>query len=182
MTEHKKKTNPEDPVVEELIESAEVTEQPSIEELEKDLAAAREQCKEFSEGWQRERADFLNYRKRIEREQAQLHQVITGNIIKKYLSVIDDMERAMANRPPSVENEDWWAGVELIYRKLNGILEAEGVEPILAEGEVFDPAIHEAITHEESDDVESGRVIAVLQKGYRMGDRIIRPALVRVAQ
>lgn len=182
MTEHKKKTKPEDPLVEELTVPAEVTEQPSIEELEKELAEAQEKCKEYSEGWQRERADFLNYRKRIEREQNQLHQVITGNIVKKYLGVLDDMERALANRPPVGENEDWWAGVELIYRKLNGILEAEGVQPISAEGEIFDPAIHEAITHEECDDVESGRIIAVVQKGYRMGDRIIRPALVRVAQ
>ncbi len=188
MTEHKKKTKPNDPEVnemeeiEELAASEAAAEQTSVADLEKELAAVQDQCKEFSDGWQRERADFLNYRKRIEREQAQLHQVITGNIIKKYLSVIDDMERALANRPASAENEEWWAGIELIYRKLKSILEAEGVAEIPAEGEVFDPAVHEAITHEESDKVESGKVIAVVQKGYRLGDRIIRPALVRVAQ
>lgn len=182
MSEHKKKTKPVDPQVEESAAPAEVLEQPSLEDLQKELATAQEQVKEFSEGWQRERADFLNYRKRIEREQTQLHQVVTGNIIKKYLGVMDDMERALANRPKSSENEDWWAGVELIYRKLSGILEAEGVQPIPAEGEMFDPSIHEAITHEVSEDVESGRVIAVVQKGYHLGDRIIRPALVRVAQ
>lgn len=188
MTEHKKKTKPTDPEVANMEEIEELAapeagaEEMSIAELEKELAAVQDQCKEFSDGWQRERADFLNYRKRIEREQAQLHQVIAGNIIKKYLNVIDDMERALANRPPSAENEDWWAGVELIYRKLKGILEAEGVVEIPAEGQVFDPAVHEAITHEESDQVESGKVIAVVQKGYRLGDRIIRPALVRVAQ
>lgn len=185
MTEHKKKTKPVEKSVEETETTNEVLEKPAEEEtasLEKELAEAQDQCREYSEGWQRERADFLNYKKRVEREQAQIHQVITGNIIKKYLSIMDDMERALANRPHTAETEDWWAGVELIYRKLKGILESEGVQPIPAEGEMFDPSIHEAITHEESDEVESGRIIAVVQQGYRMGDRIIRPAVVRVAR
>jgi molecular chaperone GrpE len=150
--------------------------------LEQELSAAQDQCKEFSEGWQRERADFMNYRKRMEREQELLHQTITGNIIKKYLSVMDDMERALANRPPDADTQDWWEGIELIYRKLKNILESEGVQPIPAEGELFNPAIHEAISHEDCDGFESGRVIAVVQQGYRIGDRVIRPALVRVAR
>ena len=150
--------------------------------LEQELSAAQDQCKEFSEGWQRERADFMNYRKRMEREQEQLHQTITGNIIKKYLSVMDDMERALANRPPGADTQDWWEGIELIYRKLKNILESEGVQPIPAEGELFNPAVHEAISHEDCDGFESGRVIAVVQQGYRIGDRVIRPALVRVAR
>lgn len=185
MTEQKKRTKAVEEPVEEVKDPADVAEKTSAEDfvdLEKELAESQEQCKEFSEGWQRERADFLNYRKRVEREQAQLHQIISGNIIKKYLSVMDDMERALANRPQSAETQDWWEGMELIYRKLKGILEAEGVEVIPAEGEVFDPTIHEAITHEENGEVESGTVIAVVAQGYRIGDRIIRPALVRVAR
>jgi molecular chaperone GrpE len=184
MTE-KKKTKPVDTPHEQEITPVAEAEQPEtidLDSLQKELADAKDQCKEFSEGWQRERADFLNYRKRIEREQAQMHQLISGNIIKKYLSVLDDMERAIANRPQNAETQDWWNGVELIVRKLNGILEAEGVQVIPTEGEHFDPNLHEAISHEDAPDVESGKVIAVVQKGYRIGDRILRPALVRVAR
>jgi molecular chaperone GrpE len=185
MTEHKKRTKPVETPIEEMAAPAEgvdIQESQELTALQEELASVQEQCKEFSEGWQRERADFLNYRKRIERDQAQLNQVISSNIIRKYLSVTDDMERALANRPQGAESQEWWNGVELIYRKLSGILESEGVQAIPAEGEVFDPVLHEAITHEDSTDVESGKVIAVVQKGYRIGDRIIRPALVRVAR
>ncbi|MFZ3081010.1 MAG: nucleotide exchange factor GrpE [Bellilinea sp.] len=185
MNEHKKRTKPVESPTEEITAPAEGVEtQESLElaALKEELAAIQEQCKEFSEGWQRERADFLNFRKRIERDQTQLNQIVTSNIIRKYLSVTDDMERALANRPQGAESQEWWNGVELIYRKLTGILESEGVQVIPAEGEMFDPALHEAITHEDSTDIESGRVIAVVQKGYRIGDRIIRPTLVRVAR
>lgn len=185
MTEHKKRTKPVDPPTEEMttpVEGVETQESPELAAVKEELAAVQEQCKEFSEGWQRERADFLNFRKRIEREQAQLNQIVTSNVIRKYLSVTDDMERALANRPQGAESQEWWNGVELIYRKLTGILESEGVQVIPAEGEMFDPALHEAITHEDSTGIESGRVIAVVQKGYRIGDRIIRPTLVRVAR
>lgn len=185
MTEHKKRTKPvETPTDENSFSTEAVEEQTEIDltSLQQELSSVQDKCKEFSEGWQRERADFLNYRKRIEREQAQQHQVVSSNILKKYLTVADDMERAMANRPAGAEMQEWWNGVELIYRKLNSILEAEGVQVIPAEGQMFDPTLHEAITHEDNGDVESGMIIAVVQKGYRIGDRIIRPALVRVAR
>jgi len=185
MTEHKKKTKPDMEITEDGSaekQKPEETRADDVAALEQELAASQSQAKEYSEGWQRERADFLNYKKRVERDQTQLSQVIAANIIKKYLSVMDDMERALSNRPQSAETQDWWAGVELIYRKLTGILEAEGVQVIPSVGEVFDPNLHEAITHEDSDSVESGKVIAVVQQGYRIGERIIRPALVRVAR
>jgi len=185
MTEHKKKSKPEVEGADDVAagkQKPEETKAVDVAALEQELAAAQSQAKEYSEGWQRERADFLNYKKRVERDQTQLSQVIASNIIKKYLSVMDDMERALSNRPQSAETQDWWAGVELIYRKLTGILEAEGVQVIPAVGEVFDPNLHEAITHEDCDSVESGKVIAVVQQGYRIGERIIRPALVRVAR
>ncbi len=157
----------------------------SVEELtalQNDLETAQQQSKEYYEGWQRERADFLNYKKRIERDQTQLHQVISANILKKFLAVLDDMELAVKNRPQAANDLNWWEGVELISRKLQGILEAEGVKRIPAEGEFFDPNWHEAISHEENPDFESGKVIEVIKQGYTIGDRIIRPALVRVAR
>ncbi len=154
----------------------------TITGLQQELQNAQNQCKEYFEGWQRERADFMNYKKRVERDQAQLHQIITANIIKKFLVVLDDMERAIKNRPADAEQQEWWNGVDLIYRKLQSILEAEGIQPIAASGDLFDPNLHEAISHEEHQEVQSGHIIEVVQQGYRLGDRVVRPALVRVAQ
>ncbi len=153
-----------------------------VELLKNELTEAQGKCKEYFEGWQRERADFVNYKKRVERDQTQLHQVITANIIKKFLTVQDDMIRAIKNKPEGVEANEWWSGVELITRKLQGILDAEGVQPIARENDDFDPNRHEAISHEDHPEIESGKVIEVVQQGYAIGDRIIRPALVRVAR
>ncbi len=143
---------------------------------------AEKECKDYLDGWQRERAEFQNYRRRVERDQAQDKLNITGQVIKKYLPILDDMERALKSRPAQGEGAAWSEGVELIYRKLQTILENEGVERIPAESQLFDPTMHEALTHEESPDHESGQVIEVIQQGYKIGDRILRPALVRVAK
>ncbi|MEN4011478.1 MAG: nucleotide exchange factor GrpE [Chloroflexota bacterium] len=153
-----------------------------ITTLQQDLEVAQSQCKEYFEGWQRERADFMNYKKRVERDQVQLNQVIAANVIKKFLVVLDDMERAVRNRPANVEQQEWWSGMELILRKLQSILEAEGVQPLASAQEAFDPNLHEAISHEDHGQVQSGLIIEVVQQGYRIGERIIRPALVRVAR
>jgi molecular chaperone GrpE len=153
-----------------------------LEDLKSELEKAQKQSKEYFEGWQRERADFMNYKKRIERDQTQLHQVITANIIKKFLAVLDDMELAVKNRPEDATDQNWWSGVELITRKLQGILEVEGIARIPAEDENFDPNRHEAISHEENANFQSGQIIEVVKQGYSMGDKIIRPALVRVAR
>ena len=124
-------------------------------------------------------ADFSNYRKRLDRENLEIYQNAAGEIIKRYLPILDDLERALASRP---EDLPWVEGIELIYRKLQAILEAEGLKRIEAEGQLFDPNFHEAISLEPNADVESGRIIAVVQNGYMLGERVIRPALVRVAQ
>jgi molecular chaperone GrpE len=152
------------------------------EQLEKELEQSRQQATQNLEGWQRERAEFSNYKRRIEREQAQIAQNITGEVIKKYLIIVDDLERALKARPQEGEGAAWAQGIELIFRKVQNILEAEGVARIPAEGELFNPTIHEAISNEDSEDHESGEIIEVVQQGYKIGDRIIRPALVRVAR
>ncbi len=154
----------------------------ALNELKSKLETAHKQSKEYFEGWQRERADFLNYKKRVERDQMNLHQVVTANIVKKFLAVLDDMELAVKNRPADATDQNWWNGVELINRKLQGILEAEGIVRIPAENEFFDPSRHEAISHEENPEYQSGQVIEVVKQGYTLGDRIIRPAMVRVAR
>ncbi|MDR3575487.1 MAG: nucleotide exchange factor GrpE [Anaerolineaceae bacterium] len=150
--------------------------------LKEELDKTQKQSKDFFEGWQRERADFSNYKKRIEREQSQLSQNLSGSIIKKYLVVLDDLDRALKTRPAEGDGAGWADGIELIYRKLQKILEAEGISRMPAENETFDPIRHEAISHEDNADHKSGEIIEVVQQGYLIGDRVLRPALVRVAR
>jgi len=151
-------------------------------ELRQALDKARLEAEEFLDGWQRERAEFANFKKRVEREQEDSRQRIAGEILTSYLGVLDDLRRALRDRPSIPEAEAWMAGIELIQQKLLFILEAHGVEPVPAEGMPFDPNVHEAVTYEESGDHQSGYVIEVLQQGYRLGERVLRPARVRVAK
>jgi len=152
---------------------------PSIEELQKQLAEARSQAAEYKDGWQRAVAEFQNYKRRGDAEKADTYQLAVGNIIKRYLPVLDDLERALASRPADLP---WADGIDLICRKLQSILETEGVKRIEAEGQIFDPNFHEAISQEPSEGHESGEVIAVIRNGYMLGDKVIRPAMVRVAK
>lgn len=150
-----------------------------LETLRAQLTESQTKAQEYLDALQRERADFTNFRRRAEQEKSQLWQTAAADTIKKLLPVLDDLERALAHRPA----EDVWAnGVEMLYRKFQTTLEKEGVTPIQAEGQPFDPNQHEAIMQEASDAHESGTVIAVLQQGYKSGDRVLRPALVKVAQ
>jgi len=153
-----------------------------IEQLRQKLSEAEARSAENLDGWQRALADFVNYKKRVERDNEALRLTMKGDIIKKFLPVLDDLERALQNRPTEGNAAAWADGVELIVRKMQAILEAEGVKKIDAQGAPFDPNYHEAISHEPADGVESGYVIAVVQNGYMLGERVIRPALVRVAQ
>lgn len=156
----------------------------SLEEfdaLNSELEKSGTQLQETLEGWQRERADFTNYRKRMEKDYEQRRIELTASVIKRYLVIADDLERALKARPTQGEGATWAAGMDLIYRKLTTILEAEGVKPI-QENQEFDPTIHEAISNEDSPDHHCGQIIEVIQQGYRIGDRVLRPALVRVAR
>jgi molecular chaperone GrpE len=150
--------------------------------LQKELTETRQKMDEYLDGWQRSRAEFANYKKRIDREQAQIYQTTAGNIIKRYLEIVDDLERALKNRPLDGQGADWAKGIDLIYQKLLTLLESEGVKPMEAHGQPFDPNLHEAISLEESDHHKSGEVIEVTQQGYVQGDRVLRPAAVRVAK
>ena len=143
------------------------------------ITEAQAKAQEYLDALQRERADFTNFRRRVEQEKSQLWQIASGDTIKKLLPVMDDLERALQHRPA----DDVWAnGVEMVYRKFQSTLEKDGIKPIEAEGQPFDPNIHEAIMQEASDTHESGTVMLVLQQGYTLGERVLRPALVKVAQ
>lgn len=171
----------------EMVSSAEAeNESVSLEEykdLKEKLQASETQAAEYLDGWQRTQAEFINYKKRQERDQQARYESMKADIVFRLLPVLDDLELALHNRPESEDEavQKWIDGVELIYRKFMTILQNEGVERIEAEGAMFDPNFHEAMSQEESEAHESGQVIAVMRQGYRVGDRVIRPALVRVA-
>ena len=137
---------------------------------------------EFSDGWQRERAEFANYRKRMGRDLDTQKVNNKIDIIKKYLAVKDDLERALKNMPASLIDEPWIDGIQLINQKLSNLLDGEGIQPIPAEGLAFNPEVHEAISHEDNPEVESGYIIEVVQQGYTIGERVVRPSQVRVAK
>lgn len=150
-----------------------------IDALNKRLAEAESKTFEYKDSWLRAQAEFQNYRKRIERDNELTYISLKGDILKKILPVLDDLERALQNRSA----DDAWAnGIELVARKFQNILESEGLKKIEALGAEFDPNFHEAISHEPADGAKSGHVIGVVQNGYTLGERVIRPALVRVAQ
>ena len=150
-----------------------------IDSLKRQLEEAKAKASEHRDSWLRSQAEFQNYKKRLDRDNELMYVSMKGDIIKKVLPALDDLERALQNR---IAGDAWANGIELIARKLQNILESEGVKRIEAEGREFNPHFHEAISHEHNEDFESGHVIAVVQNGYKLGERVIRPALVRVAQ
>ncbi len=150
-----------------------------LDALKQQLAEAQTLAADLKDGWQRARAEFDNYRKRIERENSTVYQNAAANIIKRYLPILDDLERALQARPQALP---WVEGIELIQRKLQSILDSEGIKRIEAEGQVFDPNFHEAISQEQSAEVPSGHVVAVVQNGYMLGEKVLRPAMVRVSE
>jgi len=155
-----------------------------ISQLRSELDQALAKANEYLEGWQRERAEFFNYKKRMEREHSQGGQNAFGNAIRRYLDIADDLARALktTNRPTEGSGAIWAEGIDLIHRKLIGAFEADGVKMIDTDGKYFDPNLHEAISNEDSPDHECGQIIDVVQPGYILGERVIRPARVRVAR
>jgi molecular chaperone GrpE len=182
MVENKKHTQEElEKDQAEAVATSQAAEQLSaeVEGLRKKLEEAASKTSEYKDNWMRSQAEFQNFRRRVERDSELTYVSLKGDIVKKILPVLDDLERALQNRSP----EDAWAnGIELVARKFQNILESEGIKRIEAVGLEFDPNFHEAISHEPADGVQSGYVIGVVQNGYMIGERVIRPALVRVAQ
>jgi molecular chaperone GrpE len=134
----------------------------------------------------RRQADFENYRKRVERERTETYNRVVADIAAKLLPVLDNLKRALETESSveaaeSDEFRHFLSGVDLIYKQLNGVLEALGVKPIAALGEQFNPHIHEAVVTEPTDDYEPDTVMQEIVPGYRLGDKLIRPALVKVA-
>jgi molecular chaperone GrpE len=158
-----------------------------------ELVASRAELKrlqaalaEAMEGLARRQADFENYRKRIERERGQAHNRVVADVARKLLPVVDNLARALEHERSveSTESEEFrhfLHGVQLISKQLNDVFESLGIQPIASVGERFDPHIHEAVVTEPSDEYEPDTVTEELARGYRIGDRLLRPAMVKVA-
>ena len=144
------------------------------------VAALERERDEYLDSLQRLKAEFDNYRKRTEREQSQRAANSAARLVKELLPVLDDLERALeaATEHEEAKLEE---GVRLVHRALLGILQREGVAEIETEG-AFDPHVHEALLAQPVEDAEPGSVVQVLQKGYRLGNRVLRPARVVVAE
>ena len=151
-----------------------------------ELKRLEAEVKELKEAVARRQADFENYRKRVERERNETYNRVVADIAAKLLPVLDNLKRALETEA-SVEASEtdefrhFLSGVDLIYKQLNGVLDALGVKPILAEGEPFNPHLHEAVVTEPTDDYEPDTVMQEIVRGYRLGDKLIRPSLVKVA-
>ena len=153
------------------------------ETLNSALEDAKKKEQENLEGWQRERADFSNYKKRIERDQESAKNSYKADVLKKFIPVLTDLELAYQHRPEDSEAAAWAAGIELIIRKFNSVLENDGLKKIdVKAGDKLDPNIHMAVSYEDNDEFGSEEIIEVLKNGYRMGDKVIEPAIVRVAK
>jgi molecular chaperone GrpE len=148
---------------------------------EADAPPSAAKLEELTNDLKRMTADFANYRKRNDAERAEFARFAKADLIAKLLDVLDGYDRALATVPDELKGQPWVEGMWLVERKLRSILDAEGLEPVESLGKPFDPYLHEAVAHLESDEPE-GTVIAEHQKAYRLHDRVIRPALVTVAK
>lgn len=147
------------------------------EETQTELEAALARAESNLAHWQRAQADFQNYKRRAEQERGELLRFASAGLLLQILSTVDDLERALWSIPVSLHQLTWVEGIRLIHRKLLAQLESNGVKEIEANGQPFDPTMHEAISRMPGPD---GQIIEVLQKGYLIHDRVLRPALVQV--
>ena len=176
----KKKENLE----EELQENKE-TENLENEEVEEEKEETKEQDEVISEldkvkdSYIRLQADFENFRRRTEREKADIYKFSSEKLVGKLLSVLDNLDRALAE---SKEDDSFAQGVSLVKKEFLEILQAEGLEEIESDGAVFDANLHHAVFMEKSDEVESGSIIETFQKGYKLNGKVIRPAMVKVSE
>jgi molecular chaperone GrpE len=153
-----------------------------IEQLKVELEAARAKADEYLAGLQRERAEFANYKRRTAEEREAMLGLAGEDLIRKVLALADDFDLAIEARPPAIATDPWVEGVVAIDRKLRALLESEGVRQIdAAAGTPFDPREHEAIANVPGTGRPEGEIVSEIRRGYRLRDRVVRPALVTVA-
>jgi len=158
---------------------AAVEEAEDIETLKARLEEERSKAESYLANWQRAAADYQNLKRRAEKEREEHGRLATAALVINILPLLDDLERALQSVDIRLAGLTWVDGIRLIYRKFQALMEAAGVSEIKAEGETFDPNLHEAVMYGEG---EEGKVVSEVQKGYRLGDRVIRPAMVVVGK
>ncbi|MBP7006493.1 MAG: nucleotide exchange factor GrpE [Candidatus Pacebacteria bacterium] len=183
--EDKKETKeePEDDIVEfEYNVDGEEDLKKTLKKLRGDLKEARKEKEEYLTGWQKERADFANYKKDEESRKAMFSESVRERILTKFLDVIDSFNMAFANKDAWEKvDKNWRIGVEHIYSQLEGVFEEYGVKSFGAEGDNFDPNLYHSMDTMETDKKDLDHKVAkVIQKGYKLGERVIRPANVNV--
>jgi len=146
------------------------------------LADVQRERDEYYDRLLRKTAEFDNYRKRIERERQAASEAAAADLVKDLLPLMDDLERALKAEAGAEGAETYRRGVELIYKRLEDILRRRGVQPIEAVGADFDPNFHEAVSHDPAEGRREGEVIEDFRRGYTLGDRLLRPSMVRVAK
>jgi len=154
----------------------------TLKKLRADLKICKKEKEEYLTGWQKERAEFANYRKQEDDRKAIFSEAMRERILMRFLTVLDSFNMAFANKESWEKvDENWRKGVEYIYSQMNGIFEEYGIKPVGEEGEAFDPSIHQSIDVVETDKKELEHKVAnVIQKGYKLGERVIRAARVNV--
>ena len=157
-------------------EPAADVEGPSVEQQ---LEQARGDAQKYLDNWRRAEADLQNYKRRAEQERDESRRFAHASLIINLLPIVDDFERAFGSLDARLAGLTWFDGIRLIYRKLLALLENAGVTPIETEGQTFDPRYHEAVAHVEG---EEGKVLAEVQRGYKLHDRVLRPAMVVVGK
>lgn len=163
-------------------EGVAAAEVPDMATLQEELQKQKEQSGYHLEQWKRTAADLQNYRKRVEKERGEWLQSGQAALIAQLLPILDDLERAFLTLPVALSSLTWTEGLALIDRKLQLILEQHGLKEIEALGKPFDPTRHQAILQEETTEYPDGQVLVVLQKGYIIQDRVLRPAMVKVTR
>lgn len=169
------------PVMAELIAA-----RAELRRVEGELAKFKREREELRDLLARRQAEFENFRKRLERERAETYQRVVGEVVSQLFPVLDNLRRALeaersAAAEESAEFRHFLAGVELISKQLDGILENFGIKPVATIGRQFDPHFHEAIATEPTDEVEPNTIIEEIVRGYTLGDKLLRPAMVKVA-
>lgn len=154
----------------------------TLKKLRNDLKQARKEKEEYLTGWQKERADFANYKKQEEDRKAMFSESMRERILSRFLSVMDSFNMAFANREAWEKvDANWRKGVEYIHSQMNTVFEEYGVFEIGKVGEVFDPNIHESLEMVDTNEKDKNHTISnVIQRGYKIGDRVLRPARVNV--
>jgi molecular chaperone GrpE len=154
-----------------------------MDKLKNELDEARKQSEEYLALLQRERAEFNNYRRRTAEERERALGLAGEDLIRKVLALADDFDRAIEAQPDGISADPWVEGITAIDRKLRALLESEGVTQIEASrGTPFDPREHDAIANVPGTDLPDGQIVEEVRRGYRLRDRVIRPALVAVAE